>query len=203
MRQLVDNSSAPPKRGPFTRPKVGGLPAPVAALLLAVLGSAHVSSAQAGGNKPASSNTHSKGQKYVKTTKERIAHAYKRAAENRPKVGAYPYLAEALRQAGVLRYVYTLPSGQCIFYANDGKVVNQSEVVATGTLEVPSFDKEEFVKVLRRSQNGETTFPEFLKGSWESGVIRYEADLVARTVTYSGAEGEAYVEGYPAVELPE
>jgi uncharacterized protein YbcV (DUF1398 family) len=116
-------------------------------------------------------------------------------------VGGYPYLAEALRQAGVMHYVYTLPSGQCIFYAHDGKVATQSDVVASGMLEVPSFNKDAFIKVLRKSQNGDMTFPEFLKGSWESGVVHYEADLMARKVTYYGADGETYVEDYPEVGL--
>jgi uncharacterized protein YbcV (DUF1398 family) len=123
----------------------------------------------------------------MKSTKDRITDAYQRAMAIRPKVGGYPYLAEALRQAGVTRYVYTLPS----------------EVVASGMLDVPTFNQAAFIQALRKSQNGDMTFPEFLKGSWEQGVVQYEADLLARKVTYYGADGESYVEDYPAVDLKE
>jgi uncharacterized protein YbcV (DUF1398 family) len=132
---------------------------------------------------------------------ERIAKAYQWALANRPKVDGYPYLAEALRQAGVTRYVYSLPSNQCMYFCKDGHVVGLSEVTKAGLSEVPRFDKDAFVKVLRATQAGDSTFPEFLKRSWETGIVRYEADLIARRVTYYGAEGESYVEDYPAVEV--
>jgi hypothetical protein len=50
-------------------------------------------------------------------------------------------------------------------------------------------------------QAGNSTFPEFLLASWRAGVVRYEVELTARTVTYHGCRGEAYVEQYPACEL--
>lgn len=137
----------------------------------------------------------------MSTVKERIEKSYKWAVANRPKVNGYPYLAEVLRQTGVVRYVYNLPSNQCIFFTKDGNVVSQSESTALGLSEVPKFNKEAFIKVLRISQAGDSTFPEFLKDSWRTGVISYEADLIARTVIYYGAEGETYVEEYPAVEV--
>ena len=137
----------------------------------------------------------------MKKVKERIADAYKWAVANRPKVNGYPHLAEALKQAGVTRYVCNLPSCQCIYFANDGCIVNQGDTLVAGMSDIPRFDKEAFIHVLRKSQNGDCTFPEFLKGTWEAGVISYEADLMARKVSYYGAKGESYVEDYPAVEL--
>ncbi len=202
MCEPVDTSTKTQKRGLLIRSKVGALPGLLPALLFAVVGSTHVSSVQADNEKPEDAKTPSTGDESMKSAKERIADAYQRAAASRPKVGGYPYLAEALRQAGVTRYVYTLPSGQCLLYANDGKVVNQSDVVVSGMLEVPPFNRDEFIKILRKSQNGDTTFPEFLKDSWNNGVVRYEADLVGRKVTYYGVDGESYVEEYPQVELP-
>lgn len=133
--------------------------------------------------------------------KERIEKAYKWAMANRPKVNGYPYLAEALRQAGVTRYVYNLPSNQCIFFTKDGHVSSQHESHTSGMNDVPRFNQEAFVSLLRANQAGNGTFAEFLKGAWENGVISYEAHLVARKVTYYGAEGESYVEDYPAVEV--
>lgn len=133
--------------------------------------------------------------------KDRIAGAYRWAAANRPKVNGYPFLAEALRQAGVTRYVYSLPSCQCVFFTEEGPVASQTEGLAPGMSDVPRFDREAFIEVLRTSQRGDSSFPEFLRGSWETGIIGYEADLVERRVTYHGAGGESYVEDYPEVEV--
>jgi uncharacterized protein YbcV (DUF1398 family) len=38
---------------------------------------------------------------------------------------------------------------------------------------------------------------EFLDAAWRAGVIRYVADFDAREVTYTGWNGENYVESYP------
>ena len=61
----------------------------------------------------------------------------------------------------------------------------------SGTIDVPAFN---------RDQAGESTFPEFLMASWKAGVIRYDVDFDARTVTYYGCDEEEYVEGYPVAE---
>jgi uncharacterized protein YbcV (DUF1398 family) len=53
---------------------------------------------------------------------------------------------------------------------------------------------------LRTDQAGQSTFPEFLAASWRAGVVRYDVDFVARTVTYYGSNSEEYIEDYPAVE---
>jgi uncharacterized protein YbcV (DUF1398 family) len=50
-------------------------------------------------------------------------------------------------------------------------------------------------------QAGNSTFPEFLGASWRAGVVRYDVDFAARTVTYYGCSGEEYLEAYPAVDL--
>jgi uncharacterized protein YbcV (DUF1398 family) len=46
-----------------------------------------------------------------------------------------------------------------------------------------------------------STFPEFLAASWSAGVVRYDVDFIARTCTYYGADGDEYVESYPAVDV--
>lgn len=54
---------------------------------------------------------------------------------------------------------------------------------------------------IRKDQNGETNFSEFLQAIWDAGVIGYEVNLIARTVNYYGINNESYLEEYPAVEL--
>jgi uncharacterized protein YbcV (DUF1398 family) len=132
---------------------------------------------------------------------ENLQQAMERAAAIRPKVGGFPYLAEMLRQAGVTRNVWALPSCQNIFLTAHGPVVIQGIPLITGAADVPAFDREALIKALRTGQAGESSFPEFLEATWRAGVVGYDVDFAARTVSYNGCEGEEYVEAYPAVEI--
>jgi len=132
---------------------------------------------------------------------ENLEAAQKRAMAIRPKVGGFPYLAETLRRAGVTRNVWSLPACQSLFLTKDGPVVTQGTPLATGTVDVPPFNREALISALRTDQAGETTFPEFLAASWRAGVVRYDVDFAARTVAYYGCTGEQYVEAYPVVEV--
>jgi uncharacterized protein YbcV (DUF1398 family) len=109
-----------------------------------------------------------------------------------------PVLAEVLRQAGVQRNIWVLPSAQSVYLASLGPVVTQGQPLATGTLAVPSFDEERLVRALRTDQAGQSTFPEFLQASWDAGVVSYDVDFDARTVTYCGADADSYTESYSA-----
>jgi uncharacterized protein YbcV (DUF1398 family) len=133
---------------------------------------------------------------------ENLEQAQRKALEIRPKVGGFPVLAEVLRQAGVQRNMWHLPAAQSVYLTKLGPVVTQGEPLVTGTLDVPRFDEERLVRALRTDQAGESTFPEFLEATWQAGVVRYDVDLIARNVTYSGAGDESYSESYPAVEVP-
>jgi len=127
--------------------------------------------------------------------------AMARAAAIRPRVGGFPYLAEVLRQAGVTRNIWSLPSCQSLFLTGEGPVIMQGSPLATGALDVPAFDQIALIQALRTDQAGESTFPEFLNASWRAGVVRYQVDFEARTVAYQGCNGEEYVEAYPAVSV--
>ena len=133
---------------------------------------------------------------------ENLQAAQKRAMAIRPKVGGFPYLAEALRQAGVTRNFWFLPACQSLYLTNDGPVATQGTPLLSGMADVPPFDQEALVKALRIDQAGESTFSEFLGASWRAGVVRYDVDFATRTVAYYGCSGEQYVESYPAVNLP-
>jgi uncharacterized protein YbcV (DUF1398 family) len=127
--------------------------------------------------------------------------AQQRAMAGRPKVGGFPYLAETLRRAGVKRNLWFLPACQSLYFTDYGPVVAQGTPLVSGTADVPPFDREALVATLRTDQAGKSTFSEFLAGSWRAGVVRYDVDFMARTVTYYGCDGEEYVEDYPSVEV--
>jgi uncharacterized protein YbcV (DUF1398 family) len=119
----------------------------------------------------------------------------------RPKVGGFPYLAETLRRAGVIRNLWFLPACQSLYLTHDGPVVSQSTPLVAGTADVPAFDRDALISALRTDQAGQSTFPEFLAASWRAGVVRYDVDFNARTVAYYGCNGEEYVEAYSFVEV--
>src|SRR5208282_6560854 len=73
---------------------------------------------------------------------ENLQAAQKRATAIRPQVGGFPYLAEALRQAGVRRNLWYLPALQSIYITDEGPVVNQGTPLITGMADVPDFNRE-------------------------------------------------------------
>ncbi|MBL8265505.1 DUF1398 domain-containing protein [Steroidobacter sp.] len=127
--------------------------------------------------------------------------AQQRAMASRPKVGGFPYLAETLRRAGVSRNVWSLPSCESRYYTEQGPVVMQGTPLLSGAADIPAFNQVALIAALRKDQAGESTFPEFLSATWLAGVVNYEVDFNARTVTYFGCNDEQYAEHYPAVEL--
>ncbi len=137
------------------------------------------------------------------TPQEKLQVAMAYALANRPKVGGFPFLAACLRQAGVERNLWSLPGAQSIYVMKEGVVVNQGMPLISGMADVSLFDEQALVAALRIDQAGNSTFPEFLTAAWKAGVIGYDVDLAAQTVSYFGARGERYVESYPVVEAGE
>src|SRR5277367_6015860 len=120
---------------------------------------------------------------------ERLQAAQQRAMAGRPKVAGFPYLAETLRRAGVMRNQWFLPACQSVYLTQKGPVVTQGTPLLSGTVDVPQFDRDALVAALRTDQAGNSTFPEFLLACWRAGVLRYDVDFTARTCTYYGCEG--------------
>ncbi|MDP3683622.1 MAG: DUF1398 family protein [Ignavibacteria bacterium] len=132
---------------------------------------------------------------------ENLLKAQQFAMSIRPKVGGFSYLAEALRRAGITQNIWNLPSCQSIYLTKDGSVVSQGTPLVNTTVDVPLFDRGVLIKALRIDQAGQSTFPEFLKATWEAGVVNYIVDFEKRVVTYYGVLGEFYAENYPAVKI--
>src|SRR5580658_3456333 len=97
---------------------------------------------------------------------DNLIEAMKFAEAIRPRVGGFPYLAEVLRKAGVMRNVWSLPSCQSLFLTREGPVVMQGAPLVKGAVDVPAFNEGALIKALRVDQAGESTFPEFLGASW-------------------------------------
>jgi uncharacterized protein YbcV (DUF1398 family) len=131
-----------------------------------------------------------------------IAAAREHGMRVRPAVGGFPYLAEALRRAGVTRFDFVVPSATTVYVTGCGAVVEQGEPLAVGASAIASFDEQALVAALRADQEGRATFPEFVTAAWRAGVLAWTVDLAARTCTYRSAYGDqVYVESYAVVEL--
>ncbi|MEV6583227.1 DUF1398 family protein [Streptomyces sp. NPDC051582] len=137
----------------------------------------------------------------MNTAITKLEAALGRAAAVRPEVGGFPYLAEALRQAGVARCRMAVPSNAMLYLTDAGPVAVQGEPLVTGMVDVMAFDREALITALRADQAGETAFPEFVRNCWTAGVVWYDVDLNARNCTYYGADGDSYTETYPTVEI--
>jgi uncharacterized protein YbcV (DUF1398 family) len=138
----------------------------------------------------------------MSTAIDNLQAALQRAFAARPAVGGFPYLAEALRRAGLTRNLWFLPACQSLYLTEQGPVVAQGAPLVSGTVDVPPFDREALIAALRTDQAGESTFPEFLAAAWRAGIVRYDVDFDKRIVTYYGCSGDEYAEEYPAVEIP-
>lgn len=133
---------------------------------------------------------------------DKLTKAQQYALSIRPKIGGFPYLAEALRQAGVTKNIWFLPSCQAIYVMDEGSsVVQQGAPLVNGLHLIPKFDQEALVKCLRADQAGQSTFLQFLNSAWQAGVTGYEVDFIERKVTYYNAQGGSYLESYPSVEI--
>lgn len=132
---------------------------------------------------------------------QNLQEAFAYAMSIRPEIGGFPYLAEALRKAGITKNVWNLPSCQSIYITKYGPVVNQGVSLVNTITDIPPFNEEALIKALRADQAGQSSFPEFLKASWEAGVVSYVVDFEKRQVTYNGVLGESYSEDYPMVEI--
>lgn len=130
-----------------------------------------------------------------------VQQALRHAAAIRPPVGGFPVLAEVMHRAGIRRNEWTLPAGQSVYVTDAGAAVQTAPPLVSLMSDVPAFDRDAVIVALRADQAGHSNFPEFLTAIWAAGVIRFVVDLDERTVVYSGIDGAAYTERYPAVEI--
>jgi uncharacterized protein YbcV (DUF1398 family) len=68
--------------------------------------------------------------------------------EQRPSVGGFPHLAQILKEAGVLRNEWHLPSCQSLYVTLFGPVVMQGTPLVSGAIDVPPFNEAALISVL-------------------------------------------------------
>jgi uncharacterized protein YbcV (DUF1398 family) len=90
---------------------------------------------------------------------ENLEAAFQRAMVIRPKVGSFPYLAETLKQSAVTRNIWSLTACQSMYLTELGPVVTIGAQLASGTVDIPPFDRYALVAALRTDQAGNSTSP--------------------------------------------
>jgi uncharacterized protein YbcV (DUF1398 family) len=132
---------------------------------------------------------------------ELVAAAQARGFAARPKIEGFPYLAEAMREAGVLRLEFIVPTGTSLFTTTAGCAVIPATPVVTEPSDLPAWDEPALLAAIEADKHG-GEFPAFVAACWQAGVIRWIIDTSARTCTYHGADGDEYAEHYRVVTLP-
>jgi uncharacterized protein YbcV (DUF1398 family) len=137
------------------------------------------------------------------TPTQLVADALARGMRVRPRVGGFPSLAEALRQAGIHLVHCDVASRATSYHVATSVVIDLQTPLAKGLTEVAAFDRDALVAAIGRDQRGESTYDEFVGAIWQAGVVTYDVDLAERTCTYVGADPtlDAYVERYAAAIL--
>lgn len=132
----------------------------------------------------------------------KVVAATARGVAVRPKVGGFPYFAEAMRQAGITKNYFDVPAMSMVYATAEGDVLQPGPPLFGETTVVPRFNEAALLAALHADQRGDIEFIEFVRAIFGAGVIRFEVDTGERTCTYFGAHGERHVESYPAVDLP-
>lgn len=118
--------------------------------------------------------------------------------KNRRKEIDYPAFARLLREAGVHSYRADVPA-HTITYQGDVEPFTETghEIVPAAERSPRAFDSEGIREALAANQRGKGDYEDFLRQIWAAGCTHYDVDLQAATVTYRGAQGEAWVEPIP------
>ena len=88
-----------------------------------------------------------------------------------------------------------------VYSSSHGTAVEQGAPLISALTPTPRYDQDKLIAALRRDQQGDSTYPEFMIATWQAGVLTYDVDLTERTCTYIAATGQRYIESYPRITL--
>lgn len=115
------------------------------------------------------------------------------AVENADRQPTYAAAIQVLSEAGIHRYHTDVRCHTNVYRSQDATYTVPGDAIAPDGAVPERFDP----LAIRAAPSGEVDYTAFLRGLWAAGVVTYEVDLAARTLTYHGANGETEVEMLP------
>lgn len=130
----------------------------------------------------------------ITLTEDLIASAEKRSAGQ-----PYPYLVKNLKALGVDNYVVKVSTNKRTYTTTNGE-----KLVVAGNLPefecAETFELEAVKGAVKRTQEGLTDYPAFLREIGGAGIHTYVADLTGMKVIYQGPNSEyEYEEMIPEI----
>jgi uncharacterized protein YbcV (DUF1398 family) len=118
-------------------------------------------------------------------------------AEKKP-VKSYPELVQNLKAVGVKSYTVEVNGHQRIINGDGNVKLNFNGNLPNNCAD--EFSLDETIKAVKRTQQGLTDYPTFLKEIAAAGVHTYVADLSGMRVIYQGKNiDQNYTEAIPSV----
>ena len=110
----------------------------------------------------------------------------------------YPRIFNALKDAGVEYYETSVSTHHIVYHGNGDSVEERPPADFKKLLISDKFNATGVKDAVKRTQNKETDYGQFLQEIASSGVIKYKVDMDERTVTYIGSnDDERYIESVP------
>ena len=130
----------------------------------------------------------------ITLTEDLIVSAEKRAAGQ-----PYPYLIKNLKNIGVDNYIVKVSNHKRTYIATNGeKLIISADMPEFECAE--TFELEAVKAAIKRTQDGITDYPTFLKEIGEAGIHTYVADITGMKVIYQGPNSEyEYEEVIPEI----
>jgi uncharacterized protein YbcV (DUF1398 family) len=109
----------------------------------------------------------------------------------------FPKTLTALKEAGVEYYDVELKAA-AIIYHGQGQEMTETGVPSLQNLpEVGTYDLKALKEAIHFHQVNRTPYAEIMGEVVKAGIVRYRVDVVGRSCTYFGKNGEKYTEAFP------
>ncbi|SFI46997.1 DUF1398 domain-containing protein [Planctomicrobium piriforme] len=108
----------------------------------------------------------------------------------------FPDIVGRLSEIGVERYHADYSRQEITYYLQNG----DSLVVPSPHAESPTgddFDAKAVASAVRQSQQGEHTYPDFVRKTRAAGCVGYFVQITGRKAIYFGRNGDTHIELFP------
>ena len=111
----------------------------------------------------------------------------------------FPKLVAYFKDLGMVKNTVNVQTGQVTYESADGKVLTNPGYQAISPV-AKETDREQFVRILRSHQAGQTDFPTFCEETAQAGVSQWVMDLDQMTCSYLDLSDQlVFVETVPTI----